>query len=284
MSGFSPEWLALREPFDAAARAADVVATLRAQLAQDTEIVDLGAGAGSNLRYLAPLLGGTQRWRLLDHDAELLDAAVAATRAWAAARGARSERRGDALAIHARDFECELRCEQRELSTIAALELPAGCFVTAAALLDLVSTEWLDALAASCARARARVLFALTYDGRTVCSPAEPEDALVLELFNRHQHRDKGFGRALGPDAARAAEAAFRRQGYTVSAHESDWHIDAREHAMQRALLEGWLGAAVEIAPEKRAQLAAWHERRRAHVAAARSKLRVGHVDVVGWP
>jgi hypothetical protein len=284
MSGFTAEWLSLREPFDAAARAAALVTDLRAQLAQDTEVVDLGAGAGSNLRYLAPLLGGTQRWRLVDHDAALLDAALVSTHAWAAARGARSERRGDKLAIHARDFECELRCERRELGTVSELELPAGCLVTAAALLDLVSAEWLDALASRCTRARARVLFALTYDGRTLCTPAEPEDTLVVELFNRHQRGDKGFGRALGPDAARVAEAAFLRHGYTVSAHESDWQIDAREHAMQLALLEGWFGAAVEIAPDKRAPLAAWHERRRAHVAAGRSTLNVSHVDVAGWP
>jgi len=283
VSGFSAEWLALREPFDAAARAATLVAELRPQLSQDTEIVDLGAGAGSNLRYLAPLLGGAQSWRLVDHDAALLLAALATTDAWAAARGARTERRGDALAIHARDFECELNCERADLGAIVQRGLPAGCLVTAAALLDLVSEKWLDTLAARCAHARARVLFALSYDGRTVCSPTDREDALVLELFNRHQRGDKGFGPALGPDAASAAQAALRRHGYVVHARESDWQIDAGEHAMQLALLDGWLAAAVEIAPDKQAQLTGWHERRRAQVAAGRSKLRVGHVDVVGW-
>jgi hypothetical protein len=29
--------------------------------------------------------------------------------------------------------------------------------------------------------------------------------------------------------------------------------------------------------------LTSWHERRRGHVLAGRSEMRVGHVDLVGW-
>jgi hypothetical protein len=287
MSGFSPEWLALREPFDAAARSAALVAELRSHLpigtgAAPLEIVDLGAGAGSNLRYLAPLLGGAQRWRLIDHDPKLLDAAVAATLEWAAACGARGERRGTVVRIQGDGFAAELSCEHRDLRTLAALDVPPRGLVTAAALLDLVSAEWLDALAARCVEARASLLFALTYEGRTACTPPDAEDATVLALFNRHQRSDKGFGPALGPDAARAAEAAFRKHGYSVSLSSSDWQIGPDAAAMQHALLDGWLGAAVEMAPERHAALASWHERRRALVAAGRSALRVGHLDLVG--
>ena len=57
----------------------------------------------------------------------------------------------------------------------------------------------------------------------------------------------------------------------------------ARRRSCQLALLDGWLGAALELAPESRAALTSWHERRRAHVLAGRSDLTVGHVDVVGW-
>jgi hypothetical protein len=53
---------------------------------------------------------------------------------------------------------------------------------------------------------------------------------------------------------------------------------------MQLALLDGWLGAALELAPESREALTSWFERRRAHVLAGRSELLIGHVDLVGWP
>ena len=290
MSGFSVDWLSMREPFDAAARAAPLVAELRRHIPRGTsaapfEIVDIGAGAGSNLRYLAPQLGGDQRWRLVDRDRALLHAAVVATRAWAASRNAVMSPPGATLTLRAADFACRLGGEPRNLAgdALAGLALPTGGLVTAAALLDLVSRPWLEALAARCQAARAAVCFAVTYDGRTVCTPDEPEDTMVLDLFNRHQRLDKGFGAALGPAAAGTAEQVFTKLGFRVLTERSDWDVGPQHTAMQNALLDGWLAAALEVAPEHTTPLTAWHRRRRAHVEAGRSRLVVGHVDLVGW-
>ena len=289
MSGFSAEWLGLREPFDAAARAPSLIAELATHLGRGSneaplEVLDLGAGAGSNFRHLAPLLGRLQRWRLADNDPKLLDASLTATDTWARARGSKARRARNTLSVGARDLTCHIETELVDLADLTAVELPTSGLVTAAALLDLVSQDWLDTLAHRCRAAHSAVAFALTYDGRTTVEPALPEDALVLSLFNRHQRLDKGFGPSLGPAAAGAAAAAFKAHGYELRSAPSDWVIGREQHAMQLALLDGWLGAAIEIAPENRAALTSWHERRRSHVLAGRSALRVGHVDLVGWP
>jgi hypothetical protein len=229
------------------------------------------------------LLGGAQRWRLADLDPRLLAAAIATTHTWAEERGARVRRNGYTLTIEG-PLACDVQCEPVDLAELPAVELPAGGLVTAAALLDLVSQAWLGELARRCSAARAAVCFALSYDGRTTASPAEPEDAEVLRLFNRHQLGDKGFGAALGPGAASAAERSFAACGYEVRTAQSDWLIGPDAQEMQHALLDGWFAAASEIAPERRDALTAWHERRSAHVTAGRSTLVVGHVDLVGWP
>lgn len=288
MSGFSAQWLALREPFDAAARSPSLVAALREHLNRGSgdpplSIVDLGAGAGSNLRFLAPLIGGAQHWRLVDHDLALLEAALAATQDWARAQGAAAHRSGPRLTVRAEQFVCDVECQRMDLAALDAVDFPAGGLVTAAALLDLVSRDWLEALARRCRAAGAAVSLALTYDGRTTAIPREPEDATVLAMFNRHQLFDKGFGPALGMRAASVAEAALEAHGYTLGVATSDWAIDREAHAMQLALLDGWLSAALEVAPDSQLALTSWHERRRAHVLAGRSHLRVGHVDLVGW-
>jgi hypothetical protein len=288
VSGFSADWLALREPYDAAARPAALVAMLRAHVVAGTaatplEIVDLGAGAGSNLRYLAPLLGGEQRWRLVDHDPRLLDAGVAATHAWADTQGAEVRRAGSTLTIRGAGFAAEVRCEPADLTDLDAIELPARGLVTAAALLDLVSRGWLDALAGHCFTARAAVCFALTYDGRMTAIPGDSADSELVALFNRHQLGDKGFGPALGPDAAAAAAASFQALGYDMRTDASDWSISPEHSELQLALLDGWRGAAAELAPAQAPLIEAWHARRCEHLAAGRSQLRVGHIDLVGW-
>jgi hypothetical protein len=287
VTGFSAEWLALREPFDAAARSTVLVEALAARLAaahtSPVEVVDLGAGAGSNFRYLAPRLGLPQRWRLVDHDAALLDAALAAIRTWAAARGVAWSAHGAALELRGAGLHCDVTCEHRDLRDLDGLQLPERGLVTAAALLDLVSSHWLTRLAERCRAAATTFYWALSYDGRTTCEPPEPEDGGLLALFDRHQLGDKGFGPALGPQAAEAAATCFRRLGYTVETGRSDWRFAPRDAPIQHALLDGWLNAALELAPERRVELTAWHVRRLAHVAAARSTLTVGHVDLVGW-
>ena len=154
-------------------------------------------------------------------------------------------------------------------------------FVTGSALLDLVSEDWLAALAAECARAGAVALFALTYDGRIECSPTERDDALVRELVNRHQRTDKGFGTALGPDAPERAAALFADAGYRVRRERSDWVLGRQHAELQRQLVDGWAAAAIEIDSVRRAAIEDWRRRRQAHIDAGRSQIVVGHEDLL---
>jgi hypothetical protein len=166
----------------------------------------------------------------------------------------------------------------------ARLPIPPGAVVTAAALLDVVSEPWLGALAERCRAAGAPALFALTYDGRMSCLPAEPDDALVARAFNAHQLRDKGFGPALGPGAPSAAIRLFTALGYEARSAPSDWRLDAAHAALQAALIEGWCAAAREQTPSRTRALEAWRERRLAQSAAGALRLTVGHVDVALLP
>jgi hypothetical protein len=164
------------------------------------------------------------------------------------------------------------------------LPLPRGCLVTAAALLDLVSQRWLDSLADACGAADASVLFALTYDGRMRLEPPEPDDHIALALFNRHQRTDKGFGPALGPEAAAAAPGRFEAVGYNVVQGASDWVFGPRDAEIQTEVLTGWAVAAREIGGIPIGDIINWLARRRDHIAAGRSSMRVGHVDFFARP
>ena len=222
------------------------------QAAIDLHVVDLGAGSGSNLRCLAPHLGPQQAWRLLDADAGLL-AGIAAPP-------------GTTVAT-----------EVADLSAIEAVALAAD-LVTATAFLDLVSADWLARLVA-CLDGAA-VLFALTYDGRIDWDPLDPSDALARELVNRHQRTDKGFGPALGPEAAHQAVHLLKGAGYAVMTADTAWRLGPGDAALQHALLSGYRGAAAAVAPDRAGDIAAWASRREALIAAGNSRLTVGHTDL----
>lgn len=257
MGEFSAAWLRLREPIDHAVRSAALAREVLRTLPLDhPRILDLACGTGSNLRYLGRhMLDFTPDWLLVDHDPALVALVPPAPNV--------SVVEHDVRALDHRLFE-------------------GRSLVTASALLDLVSEPWMRELVLRCRAHRSAALFALTYDGRMTFEPAEPEDALVRGLVNRHQKTDKGFGPALGPRATEVAVDLFRSADYTVRTVSSDWVLSrmSAPDELQHQLIEGWAEAAAVVAPDQRAAIADWRKRRLNHVASGHSLVTVGHQDL----
>jgi Methyltransferase domain len=265
MSGFSAEWLALRETYDMRARNPvvrdAVVASLKAY--PSIRIVDLACGTGSTVRALAPHFPAQQNWRLADNDLSLL------------ARASKTMRpdRVEVAAIPL-DLNCDLE---------TMLDGPVD-LVTASALLDLVSQEWLERFAVEIVARSISVYAALSYDGRAKLEPADSFDTAVIAAVNAHQRTDKGFGPALGPAAASTAIARFESLGYAIVHGNSDWVIGPHDRDMQMELLAGWASAARDIGELSVADTIGWLTRRRDAISAGRSSIRVGHVDFFARP
>lgn len=261
---FSAEWLTLREPFDRRARNPKVLDAVVAAMADRSQItvVDLACGTGSTFRALAPLLKARQQWKFVDNDLSLLARASA---------NAHPQAKVTTVPIDlARDLE-------------AALDGTVD-IVTTSALLDLVSDEWLERLAIETAARRLPVYAALSYDGRAELDPLDPLDKKIVDAVNLHQRGDKGLGPALGPDAARVAVERFERVGYTVVHGVADWVFGPQDRAIQLETLSGWASAAREIGKVSLADTVDWLTRRRDLIAAGRSSIRVGHVDLFARP
>lgn len=301
MIGFSADWLHLREPFDCAAREPAAAALgLPERLApwrkrccgEALAVIDLACGHGANLRALAPALGGPQHWRLIDHDPALLAAVPDALAQWARKRaygfalegGAGADADVPAMHIAGPGFNATVTCEHVDLARdLASLDFGQTPLITASALLDLVSAPWLQALVHQARAARAALLFGLTVDGRTAWDPVDPGDERVHALFNLHQRRDKGFGPALGCQAAAFALQQLASAGYAALHAQTDWVIDgALAPQMQLAMVEGMAAAAVEQEPAAQDAVRPWKTRRSAGIGSA--CLRVGHVDILATP
>jgi hypothetical protein len=271
LTGFSADWLALREPADHAARSAPLTRALLDALPHDApwRVLDLAAGTGSNLRYVtdaafrrprpaADAARPAHAWLLVDHDPALLARVPVSA-------------------------DVETRC--MDLASLDDRRIFDGrTLVTASALLDLVSERWLRALAPRCADAGAAALFALNYDGRIACAPEDFDDAAIVALVNAHQRTDKGFGPALGPEATDCCVRGFTALGYRTRRERSDWLLTPASAELQRQLIAGWADAAAEAAPDRAALVGGWRRRRLAHVDAGRLTLVVGHEDFAAWP
>ncbi|MET0356811.1 MAG: class I SAM-dependent methyltransferase, partial [Cellvibrio sp.] len=228
MTGFSIDWLDLREPADNNAR--DKSLALQAlqwvqknHPNQNNILVDLGSGTGSSLRALTAFGVGSFVWRLVDNDGQLLD---------------------EALRRHGRNFIIE--DYQSDLNIVNELPLKGANLVTASALFDLVSPEFVAAIAKQISTQHTALYAALNYDGKTEWNPVHPLDAVVLDAFNQDQLRDKGFGPALGPNATEYLKTIFQASGYEVFIADSPWNLTGKDHLLVNALIQGIANAVKE--------------------------------------
>ncbi len=249
--GFDADWLALREPADHQARDKNLLRKAASLAGEKPVIMDLGCGTGSTIRALGPLLPKNSCWRLVDNDEALLKVA--------------NQELGDSASLHCLDIQ-----------NLDQLPLQGVSLITASALLDLVSKQWLSDFLT---KVQVPVYFALTYDGTLHWSIEDPQDSEIREAFNSHQQTDKGIGTALGPKAADAAIEILEDLGFEILSADSPWILETENVALQQSLVTGISQAASEVG---NTDSASWLERRIAK--ASEVECTVGHVDILAIP
>jgi len=263
MTGFSSEWLALREPVDHAARSEEILSAVAHYFVNDDalRITDIGSGTGSTLRALKPILNQELSWHLIDYDESLMDVA-------------KKEAGTDAISFTLADLS----------KNLDAIFEDDPQLVTTSAFLDLVSEAWLRGFVKKITAHKVPFYAALTYDGRAGCEPELVKDGDVIAAFNQHQKTDKGFGPALGPDAAETAIRLFKEAGYAVVNVQSDWRGNKNHKRFQKMLLDGWRGAASEIEAHQAPDFQIWFDERVQLIDQADASVFVGHEDFLAVP
>jgi SAM-dependent methyltransferase len=266
MSSFSIAWLDLREAADFAARDKHLATQALNWLGQATDpispdriIVDLGAGTGSTLRALSKLGANNIVWRLVDLDGKLLD---------------------EALLRHGKQYLIE--DYQADLTIVNELPLTGAHIVSASALFDLASANFIDALIARIDAHKTAIYAALNYDGTTTWAPAHPLDEKVLAAFNVDQARDKGFGPALGPKCTDYLQQALENKGYEVTLKPSSWQLGEAHQEMLSELIAGIAAAVSQGYGLTATEVNEWKAFRLAHIT--QGSCTVGHWDLLALP
>jgi len=274
-SEFASEWLATREAADHRARSRELTDELNQWLLSHykslppeshcpMQIVDIGTGRGSNALFLVPPLQVPQAWLALDQDAALLRDA---------------EQRVDVLDVPFETRTVQLSPENMEQHLPAEVAL-----ITASALIDLVSEPWLKALSKAAVRRKSAMLIVLSYAGDFELLPGHPDDELLRDLVNQHQHGDKGTGAALGPEAPLVLEDLLTGEGYRVKLMDSPWTLNSGDQVLARMLMQGWTDAAIEQSPTDRDRLNRWLETRNRQLSEGKLTVVVRHLDLLALP
>ena len=263
------DWLALREPADATARAGELVDALVRHLPPDRPLVvhDLGCGTGSMVRWLAPRLPGPQRWVLHDRDRDLLD--LVATYPLPLS--------GDGTAV-------TVETRPGDITRLRPEGLRHADLLTASALLDMMTAAELARFVTGCVGAGCPVLVTLSVVGRVELGPPDPLDGDLADAFNAHQRRATPTGALLGPDASAAAVAGLGAADLDVTVRPSPWRLGSDHRRLAAAWLTGWVDAAVEQRSDLAAEAESYTRRRLAQAAAGTLTVTVHHEDLLAVP
>lgn len=262
------DWLSLRRPADATAREAArpaiarLDAHVKSQLApeQAARVIDIGAGTGANLAWLAPRLTVRQRWTLIDRDEDLLNEVP-------------QHRSSDRVVDVQR-----LALDLSELDDVLVDDGPT--LVTCTAVLDVLTETQVRSLAALLARRRAAVLFSLSVSGEVDFQPALDLDGSIGEAFNSHQRRS---GLA-GPRATALAAQVLSASGFDVEVIDTPWVLGPGSEALIERYLTDRVASAVAQDPSLQPAAGEWLETRRAQLRDGNLAFRVGHQDLMALP
>ena len=302
-SGFSSEWLSLREPIDHRSRNADIKSQVSKYFAnflvspdQPLKVLDLGCGTGSNLRAVASLLPDFQHWTLTDHDLNLLYAARDALQQWSDTQLLDSgvELEGldqvphsvSSLSSHRNKGEPRpmllqylgktLKIEFCQIDLAIDIEHLLGRsydLVTAAAFFDLVSENWIKRF---CENLQTAFYTALTYNGVEQWLPECHVDRDVLKAFHQDQKRDKGFGNATGPLATEVLVAYLKANQFVSEVASSPWILKGRSDlALMQSLAVGSADAVRRTGVLQESVIKQWIERNKPI-----ERCEIGHCDL----
>ena len=271
MSGIlevSGEWLALREPEDAATRSRDLALAAAALLPEGPIVVhDLGSGTGSMMRWLAPLLSGPQTWVLHDWNAELIERAVDGEHPL--------DRDGAAISV---------RPQAGNLADLRQADLVGASLVTASALLDVLTSREIHAIVDACVDADCPALLALSVTGDVRVSLREEIDTAFEDAFNAHQLRESDNRQQLGRHGAPIAKGLFTRAGWQVRQSTTVWRLDQRRPQLLSEWFDGWVEAAVEQNPALRLEANRYRKLRTSQIDRGELAANISHVDLLAWP
>ena len=189
-----------------------------------------------------------------------------------------ADRQGGTLALFkgAKRINVEFRRADLAGDLEAALG-PNANLVTASALFDLASAEFIARFAAAVAAAKSAFYTVLTYDGDQRWTPEHEADAALARGFPRPPAARQGLRPRRRSGCAGRAERGFRRRGYAVPEGDSAWRLGAGDEALIAELAAGFADAVRETGQVDAPTIAAWR-------AVTRTGAVVGHTDTLALP
>ena len=282
---FYNSWLAQREPFDFLARSNLLVNEIKKDSKIINNLVDLGTGTGSFLRWYICQKLTFHTGTLIDYDRRLLNSIGLSFRKFFKDTdfvikklnadkylfsGHLYQESSKILLNRKNIFNFNTKFNQYDLISLSALA-------------DLLSKKYIKKLLSNISSGK-YLYFSLCFNGKIKWLPTNEFDKYITRQFNNHQIQDKGFGVALGSNSIKYIELVAKQEDYSIFKKDSSWKIDTltnESQLFQQKYLNIILNALKKDEITDKKVLQSWFSKRIGLIKNKRSNLNVGHNDIL---
>jgi len=278
------DWLNERYEVDAAARNKELERIAFNHLAghDELEIVDLGAGTGSNFRYYCGRVPAKkQKWTLIDQDPKLLEEAEGNIRQIFPSHSSNSEL-GE-LTIETSELKIQIQFKTTNIFEEDARIVEGNChLILSNALFDLASEQQFRSLCQALPLDKSVFLTTMNYQS-TDFEPKDPSDQFFILHFHNHMSRQQKFGRSMGTDCVDFMTDVL--QGFTQNFHSrvSIWRLNSSNKLLQLGIMD-FVQNAMEDMSLNDSRFHEWKKNRMDLLNKSMQTMEVGHVDLLCLP
>ena len=239
-TNFQEEWLAIRYPFDLAARNKEVEAAFLDYFYgyDELQIIDIGSGTGNNFRYWFSKLPISQSWTFVELNPLLAEISLAKAKKYLEASDWEVSISKNQLSASFREGVQKHKKIRIQILETSFLELPFGHqllgnpdFLMANAVFDLLTAKMFDRFAEQLIEHKIPLLSTINFVGMRFQNPTK-EDELFTNYYLQHMQRLQTFGRTLGTDCTTHATSFFKKKGQSYTLGESNWIVKKTDEKM----------------------------------------------------
>ncbi len=280
-------WLNDRYPFDSEARDKSLEAKVLEYLKpkEDLQLLDVGAGTGSNTLYLMDKIKSNQHWYLVEQDASFKSVFFRRVEDYATFHKYEWNLSNNTIQVSTPTKKLSFEFIEGSLLEIAELmPLENIDLVLANAVFDLFSKQQIQQFLTPILQKEIACYFTLNYKSQSF-HPEDPFDTTYLSLYDEHMERPQVMGTAtgkmVGPSLVDCLET-FQ----TVEQAISTWQIQKGDIKMHYYLLSFMENALQELNLQKEVKtlLPKWIQRKKDLVITRQLELRVEHWDIFSYP
>ena len=282
---FNESWLTEREFFDHQSRSNLLMNEIKKDSKVINNLVDLGCGTGSFLRWYICKKLTFDTGILIDNDRKLLNSIGPIFRRFFKDKNCTikkldtnkyqffdlSFQQSSKILLNNKDlFNLSFKFNQYDLISLSALA-------------DLLSKKYIKKLLSSVDKDK-YIYFSLCFNGKIKWLPTNEFDKYITRQFNRHQIQNKGFGIALGSENIKYIESIAKEKSYSFFKKDSSWKIDTfsnKSKLFQQKYLRIVSNALKNDDRTDKNILKLWISKRMELIKSKKSKLNVGHNDIL---